>query len=312
VMRILDLFSGIGAFSLGLERAGMRTVAFCESDPFCQRVLAKHWPEVPCYDDVRTLTADQLRHDGIRVDVICGGFPCQDVSRAGKRAGLTGSNSGLYRELVRAIRLVRPKHAIVENVAALVGDGLDVVLGEMAEIGFDTEWDCVPASAVGAPHYRDRVWIVAHDAADAKSLQRNGCDYYAGSTGESLGQISEPGDSYRPNAANTTRVGRGQGRARRPSDSFAWIRDATRWHAGQAYRDGLEKWKCQSEDTREEYQAAERAAIGDVWQSQWPSEPALLGMDDGPSYRVERVKALGNSLVPQIAELIGRAVVDSR
>ena len=96
-MNVLDLFSGIGAFSLGLERAGMKTVAFCEVDPFCRRVLAKHWPEVPCYDDVRTLTAARLAADGISVDVICGGFPCQDISVAGRGAGITGERSGLWR-----------------------------------------------------------------------------------------------------------------------------------------------------------------------------------------------------------------------
>ncbi len=97
-MRVLDLFSGIGGFSLGLERAGMRTVAFCEIEEYPRQVLAKHWPNVPIYDDVRTLDADTLRRDGIAVDVICGGFPCQDVSFAGKRAGLEGARSGLWGE----------------------------------------------------------------------------------------------------------------------------------------------------------------------------------------------------------------------
>lgn len=154
-MKVLDLFSGIGGFSLGLERAGMKTIAFCEIDPFCRRVLAKHWPEVPILDDVRTAEFPAA-------DIVVGGFPCQDVSCAGKRAGLAGERSGLYRELVRAFRMVRPRHAIVENVAALLSDGLGTVLGDMAESGFDTEWDCVPASSVGAPHERDRVFIIAH------------------------------------------------------------------------------------------------------------------------------------------------------
>ena len=300
-MKVLDLFSGIGAFSLGLERAGMRTVAFCEVDPFCCSVLAKHWPDVPVLADVRNPEFPDA-------DVICGGFPCQDVSRAGKRAGVTGERSGLYRELVRAVRMVRPKHAIMENVAALVDDGLDIVLGDLAEIGFDSEWDCVPASAIGAPHQRDRVWIIAHDAANAASVQRFGCDHNPRSTGEGVGSLPEPRNSYRQNAAHSTSIGFGKGR---PPDSFAWIRDATRWHTGHAYRTGFSEREGQRNNAHQEREAAERAANADVWQSHWPCEPALLGVDDGVAYRVERVKALGNTLVPQIPELIGRAILES-
>lgn len=161
-MNVLDLFSGIGGFSLGLERAGMRTVAFCEIDPYCRKVLAKHWPDVPCYDDVRTLTAKQLISDGIRVDVMCGGFPCQDISVAGLGAGLAGERSGLWRDYARLIGELRPSYVIVENVAALLSRGLGDVLGDLAAIRYDAEWHCIPASYVGAPHDRDRIWIIAH------------------------------------------------------------------------------------------------------------------------------------------------------
>lgn len=156
-MRVLDLFSGIGGFSLGLERAGMKTVAFCEIDEYARKVLKKHWPDVPIDRDI-------TKRDFFsgEADVICGGFPCQDISDAGKRTGLAGQRSGLWRELVRAIRLVRPLYALVENVAALLGRGMATVLGDLAAIGYDAEWHCIPASAVGAPHPRDRIWIVAH------------------------------------------------------------------------------------------------------------------------------------------------------
>lgn len=163
MLRVLDLFSGIGGFSLGLERTGgFQTVAFCEIEPYCRRVLAKHWPEVPCYDDVRTLTAARLAADGIAVDVICGGFPCQDVSRAGAGAGITGERSGLWREFARLIGEIRPKFALVENVAALLDDGMGAVCGDLADVGYDAEWSVVSACSLGAPHVRQRVFAVAY------------------------------------------------------------------------------------------------------------------------------------------------------
>lgn len=166
---MLDLFSGIGGFSLGLERTGgFKTVAFCEVEPFCKRVLRKHWPEVPIYDDVRELTGDRLRADGVPVDVICGGFPCQDISIAGKGAGLDGERSGLWREFARLIGEIRPRYAIVENTAALLDRGLGRVLADLAARGYDAWWSCLRACDVGAPHIRDRLWLVAHPQGSKK------------------------------------------------------------------------------------------------------------------------------------------------
>lgn len=165
---VLDLFSGVGGFSLGLERAGFKTAAFCEIDPWCRRVLAKHWPGVPCYDDVRNLNAARLRIDGIRrIDAICGGFPCQDVSLAGKGAGLDGERSGLWREYARLVGELRPRLIIVENVGALRGRGLLAILGDLTALGYDAAAHAVPAAAAGADHLRDRVWIIATLVADA-------------------------------------------------------------------------------------------------------------------------------------------------
>lgn len=163
MLRVLDLFSGIGGMSLGLERAGgFETVGFCEIDPFCRRVLAKHWPNVWCHDDIRTLTADIVRERCGRVDLVCGGFPCQDISIAGFGVGIDGDRSGLWAEMCRLVRDLRPHFAIVENVAALLGRGMGRVLGDLAEIGFDAEWSMLSACAMGAPHTRERVFIVAH------------------------------------------------------------------------------------------------------------------------------------------------------
>ncbi len=161
-LRVLDLFSGIGGFSLGLERTGgFETVAFCEIEPFPRRVLAKHWPEVPCYEDVRTLTAERLAGDGIAVDVITGGFPCQDISLAGYGAGLEGERSGLWREFRRLIGELRPQYVIVENVPAITFRGLKQVIGDLAHLRYAAEWHCISAASVGARHYRNRMWIVA-------------------------------------------------------------------------------------------------------------------------------------------------------
>ena len=170
-LRVLSLFAGIGGFDLGLERTGgFETVAFCEIEPFCQKVLAKHWPGVPIYDDVRTLTAERLAADGIAVDVICGGFPCQDLSVAGRQAGIAdGTRSGLWSEIVRLACDLRPQFIIVENVANLLvgpserrGGWFGRVLGDLAELGYDAEWENIPAATVGAPHRRERIWIVAY------------------------------------------------------------------------------------------------------------------------------------------------------
>lgn len=167
MLRVLSLFAGIGGFDLGLERTGgFKTVAFCEIDPFCRRVLATHWPEVPLYEDVRELSAEQLAADGIAVDVICGGFPCQGISIAGKGAGLADPRSAMWFEMLRIIGEVRPRFAIAENSPKLRSRGLDVVLSGLASVGYDAVWDCIPAAHVGAPHRRDRIWIVAHREGD--------------------------------------------------------------------------------------------------------------------------------------------------
>lgn len=267
-MNVLDLFSGIGGFSLGLERAGMQTVAFCEIEPFCRKVLTKHWPNVKQYTDVRTLTAEQLRSDGIAVDVICGGFPCQDISVAGKGAGLAGERSGLWREYARIIGEVRPRYVIVENVAALLGRGLGDVLGDLAALGYDAEWHCIPASYVGALHRRDRVWVIAYP----QELQCDVCADYSEVCME-RGQIPEFG-----NCCGASDV---------------------------AYTNGTQCEGIQlSERIKTEY--ANFGSRG--W---WSVEPDVGQVVDGVPPNVDRLKGLGNAVVPQIPELIGRAILNA-
>ena len=188
-MRVLDLFSGIGAYTLGLKRAGFETVAFCESDEWCQRLLEQNFPGVPILDDV--CTAD---FSSIEAEVIVGGFPCQDISRAGKRAGITGARSGLFWEMVRAIRMVRPHHVIVENVAALLDrdGGMGVVLGALAKERYDTEWDCISLGEFGAPHGRPRLWLTASSRDRAKRPDGGGEAVRRGQRSETEGAQTSP------------------------------------------------------------------------------------------------------------------------
>jgi DNA (cytosine-5)-methyltransferase 1 len=153
-----SLFAGIGGFDLGFERAGMQCKWQVEIDPYCNRVLAKHWPHVRRWPDVRTWP----QPDTEWVDVICGGFPCQDISPAGTKRGLRGKRSGLWFEFARIVRCVMPTFVVVENSAAITDRGMGSVLRDLAKIGYDAEWEVLSACAFGAPHSRDRMFLIAH------------------------------------------------------------------------------------------------------------------------------------------------------
>jgi DNA (cytosine-5)-methyltransferase 1 len=310
-MNVLDLFSGIGGFSLGLERAGMRTVAFCEIDPYCRRVLRKHWPDVPVYGDIRELTfhdgwfvadtnkrhepadgqlqAGRSRAGQQRIDVICGGFPCQDISVAGKGAGIAGERSGLWSEYARIIGEVRPRYVIVENVAALLGRGLERVLGDLAALGFDAEWHCIPASAVGAPHRRDRVWIVAYAARDVRSeCAASGTEWErVGQCGEPLADVADAaGTRWHERSGDTNRVSSAPGSIEQSQ--------LNRASAGLADADRRPLFG---------------PAIAWPERHPWIVEPDVGRVAHGVPARVDRLRALGNAIVPQIAEIIGRAIM---
>lgn len=280
-MHLLDLFSGIGGFSLGLERSGhFRTVAFCEIDPWCRGVLRRHWPDVPIYEDVRDLTAARLRADGIRVDAMCGGFPCQDVSLAGGGAGLDGERSGLWREYARLAGELRPRIAIVENVGALTGRGLARVLADLAAIGMDAQWHVVPAVAVGAPHLRDRCWIVS---------------------------VAADSDSQRREQQRQSQHRDEQGAPGREPDGLG----ARGWRQGPAAAHTAGAGLPQLRGLQQRLARA-LAAASAPWER--TAEPPLRGLDDGlprEMVRHERhaVRALGNAVVPAIPEILGRCVM---
>jgi len=162
----LDLFSGIGGFAIAARQNGYRTIGFCDNEPFAQAVLAKHWPEVPIHKDIREVRGELYAG----VTLLTGGFPCQDISYAKswttqgqfKSNGIDGERSGLWFEMCRIIKEAKPSFVVAENVQALTNQGLDIVLQSLSEIGYDAEWEIVPASIFGAPHLRKRIWIVAY------------------------------------------------------------------------------------------------------------------------------------------------------
>ncbi|MEO5368504.1 MAG: DNA cytosine methyltransferase [Magnetococcus sp. DMHC-1] len=246
---VLDLFSGFGGFALGLQNAGMKISAFCEIDPFCRRVLASNWPGTIIYEDVQTLTKERLVKDGLRkIDVVCGGFPCTDISVAGKRLGIAGPRSGLWKEFYRCVGEIRPAYVIVENVPGRPGGNIDAwlgtVLGDLASLGYDAEWHCIPACAVGAPHRRDRVWIIAH-----------------------------------------------------------------------ALRIRLSNWISNGLAERDIAEGKEEQAFAGHRSTWWSTEPRVVPLVHGlprklAGWRKASVMGLGNSLVPQIPELIGDMIMD--
>jgi len=287
-MRVLDLFSGIGGFSLGLEAAGFETVAFCEIEPYCQKVLKRHWPEVPIYDDVKQLTAARLAAEGIEeIEVICGGFPCQDLSYAGKRAGLAGARSGLWREYARLIGELRPRFVIVENVPGLLTAGFGVVLGDLAARGYDAFWDCIPASAVGASHVRDRVWIVAH--ADKAPCQGSRVS----------GRIPQENANTNGNCSRPQNVSYTDG-ARQLSEG---VRDGQK-EIRRRRRDNL---GTRDSDAGKHARALECFMGGGPYGLSERLD-TLPKLGETP-FATKRLAALGNAVVPQIPYLIGRAIM---
>ena len=270
-MKVLDLFSGIGGFALGLEAAGFETAAFCEIDPYAQKVLKKNWPGVPIYDDVRRITADRLVSDGVGVDVITGGFPCQDISVAGNQKGIDAERSGLWSECSRLLGDIRSRYAIFENVTNLLtGDGGDWfkrVLWDISTVGYDAEWHCIPASAIGAHHHRDRVWILAYP--NELGLEKHG-----------YGESNEP-------FINCEAISN-------PSSEGL--------QGGQEARNNGKD--------RQEPRNQLITGLGGVQGGVWEAEPNVGRVANGVPARTHRLRCLGNAVVPQIPELIGRQIME--
>jgi len=355
-----SLFAGIGGFDLGLERAGMQCKWQVEIDDYASRVLAKHWPNVHRERDIRECGSCNLE----RVDVICGGFPCQDISYAGLGAGLDGERSGLFFEAIRVVRELQPRVVVLENVAALLTRGLDRVLGTLAEIGYDAEWHCIPAASVGAPHIRDRVFIIGirADSISTRTWDQSRTDCgqererAGASEPETLrqahGEVSagrvEPVRQDVPNSAingrrqrnkDGGRCSEGTGtreeyRSRDGSQTLADTKGGRCKELAECNCEPLEQRKpsrrsdalrCSDDvpDTSES-RSQRRAYLGSNAREElktfersnrepggcWFSESGIRRVANGIPNQVHRLRGLGNAVVPQVAEWIGRRIIE--
>ena len=347
-MRVLDLFSGIGGFSLGLERAGMETVAFCEYDDKARQVLKKHWPDVPQYNDVRTLTKEQLDNDGIKdIGLICGGYPCQPFSTAGKRQG-EADDRALWKEYFRLIKEIRPTWVIAENVAGHISMGLDNVLADLESEDYAVQTFVIPACAVDAKHRRDRVWIVGHaehngpsprrnkrelqgkpnrsteaqqqsTGADRASTDSNSDGCYVDDEGQSgskrqtlgptksLGEHRSSGDrgsnqnSGRAQGARVDEQSRKEDVAHTSSDR---LQGSEKGSGDESYR------KKPNDECVSRCGGVHRRLSVESRGPDWFPEPSVGRVAHGVPGRVDRLKQLGNAVVPQIPEMIGRAILN--
>ncbi|NGZ99122.1 MAG: DNA (cytosine-5-)-methyltransferase [Nitrospira sp. WS110] len=240
-MKVGSLFAGIGGFDLGLERAGFEIAWQVEIDPYCQAVLAKHWPRVKRYGDIKQVNWGEVEP----VDVLCGGFPCQDLSFAGNRAGIDGERSVLWREYIKAIRALRPRFIIVENVPGLLtNEYMGRVLGDLAASRYDAEWDCIPAFQFGLDQERSRLFLVAypHGERCAEGHTQNRIFSQACSQSEGQGE---------------------------------WVLRDFRGRSGRVWRAPISTFD---------------------------------GVAYGISSELDRIRAAGNAIVPQIAEWLGRMI----
>ena len=259
----LDLFSGIGGFALAARWAGFETIGFCEIDKYAQKVLKKNFPGVPIYEDVTKLNGNQFKN----IYLLTGGFPCQDISIAGKGAGIEGERSGLWSELHRIISEVRPKYALIENVPALTFRGGTRVIGDLTEIGYDCEWQIVGADDVGAPHRRKRIWIVAYSS----SMGRKERPDFRGEIQEEIGGSKS---DFRSSSS---------------SEDVTYSNNSGR----------KEQWR---EKPIQEEQLTLKCS------SRWLPEPPVGRVVNGLPNRVDRLKGLGNAIVPQVAYEIMRCL----
>lgn len=276
-----SLFAGIGGIDLGLERAGMVCRWQSEIDPYACQVLAKHWPDIPNLGDIRDIDWTRVE----RTDLVAGGYPCQPFSEAGARRGAEDPRH-LWPLFADCLRVVRPRYALLENVPGHLSLGFGRVLGDLAEIGYDAEWDCIPAASVGAPHLRDRVFVIAtsRDGLDANRDSQPRLPEH-GTT------RSWPSPMADPDYSRSTE--------RRPESDWRSELRSGRENVADADRTGLQgRWHEGTTTDR-----------GSESRRFWESEPGVGRVAHGIPHRVDRLRALGNAVVPQVAEHVGRIIL---
>lgn len=318
-MKFISLFAGIGGLDLGLERAGMECVAQVEIDDFCQKVLTKHWANVPKFKDVRNVG----KHNLPKADVICGGFPCQPHSYAGKRRG-KADDRNLWGEYLRVIEELEPRFVIGENVPGLITTMLDEILSDLENLGYTCQTFIIPAGAFNAPHWRDRVWIIAYSNRDndrgrrGQAGETNGiqginwqtlCAREFGGTNQNATDSNSPAKPKEISERKTHIEKRTE--IRGSIESGGGTNDANVTNAtvtglqGRANSGGFGEVRQDNN---------ERITGCLAWNQPWfEVASALCRVDDGISRRLDkpRLKALGNAVVPQVAEFIGRCIMEN-
>ena len=300
-----SLFAGIGGFDLGFERAGFECKWQVEIDNYATKILEKHWPKVHRERDIRECNTSNLE----RVDCIIGGFPCQDISYAGRGAGLDGERSGLFFEAIRLVRELQPRAIVLENVAALLTRGLDRVLGTLAEIGYDAEWHCIPAAAVGAPHIRDRVFVLAYSQRDGREQWRTECK------GQQRGSALVESSSFLADARCKLWQPRGVSRSRSEAAPHRIAEANHNQRCGEdvansnsMFTQRLGESGLKIMEARHRQRQLESVSHGA--RQHWAVEPAVGRVANGIPARVDRLRCLGNAIVPQVAEVIARMALD--
>ena len=324
-MKVLDLFSGIGGFALGFHMADpkFKTVGFVEQDEYCQKILALRFPEVPIYNDIKTFDPTEF----IGTDIVCGGFPCQPWSQAGRQRGAKDDRD-LWKEMLRVIKAVRPRFVVGENVRGFINEplGLQRSVSDLENIGYENQAFIIPALAVDAKHRRDRMFLMAvarhgswrHIGATKKGRKHS--RERATDTNQTSRSSKQPSAVANPDSGDKGRKVRGlactdatkdrpkkqyKNQAKRLRDCSQDVADTTSQRMERRGATGKQKPQASSEE-----RLSGRHSAGS-WPSDWPVEPELGRVATGIPNRVDRLKCIGNSIVPHIAMHIGRAIIEA-
>ena len=318
MLTVGSLFSGIGGLDLGLERAGMRVIWQSEIDPYACKVLSKHWPEVANHGNIKEINWQEVE----KPDVICGGYPCQPFSTAGKRRGEEDPRH-LWPWVREAISELRPRYAILENVRGHLSMGGLSVIGELASIGYDAEWRVVSAASVGANHRRDRIIIVAYPNNAGNGTPRRSADGYGQAVEQGRQIVSQSWScGCSSTMADTNNSGCSSRTSQKKSQSNRLCLDESQQGRTTANDTRVSGCSCNVADTNDGrcqqcqpeaeslqgFSCSCKRTIRDIprW---WQTEPDVGRVAHGIPSRVDRLRGLGNAVVPQVAEVIGRLVV---